>query len=104
MEHYSTRLQRNFHDEDWLTRGEVAGVIAANSGRHLAHNRFVNDIARRQKWPVDRSDRYSPLYRYEDIKAYRIRHNPGRPAQDNPSPNAQRQRKFREKKQFSEIP
>ena|SRR2546428_1330777 len=102
MEHYSQRLQRNFADGDWLTRDEVAKVIEENSGKKLAQNRFVGDIARRQGWSTA-GDKYAPLYQYEQVKNYSIGSRPGRRLQDDPSPAAVRQRAFKARHKQQEL-
>jgi hypothetical protein len=95
MNHYSTRLQRDFRDGDWLTRGEVARVLGENRGRALPADRLVNDFARRRGWHVDRSDKYAPLYRYAEIKDCVIEQRRGRKASSEPSPVALRVRAYR---------
>jgi hypothetical protein len=96
---FAKRLGRDFTDGDWLTRDEAAQVIAALSGRPLAQARQVNDIAHRQGWPVDRSQPRAPLYPYAAIKTYRLGERAGRKRAAQPTPVAQRQRRFREQHQ-----
>ncbi len=96
MQHYSERLRRNFADGDWLTRDEVAKVIEENSGRPLGQKRFVSDIAKRHGWTVA-GDKYAPLYQYSEVGSFCIG-SPGRRLQENPSPTALRQRKFKERR------
>lgn len=98
MKHFSQRLGRPFQDGDWLTRGEVAAVIAANSGKPLPQDRFVSDIAKREGWHPDTTGgRYAALYQYSEVKSF-VLGKPGRRPSPNPSAAAIRQQKYKAKK------
>lgn len=95
--HYSSRLRRNFEDDDWLLVYEALDVVRANSGGVSVPNRYITDQVQLGKVHPMKSGRFN-LYKYSEIKGLTYKRGPGRRRQENPSPVAERVRKFRAKR------
>jgi hypothetical protein len=93
--HFSERFDRDFRDTDLLDRHEAAQVLSANSGRVILaeylsvlvqQDRLHPELHNRKRW-----------YRYGELRGLVVGLTGGRHMEDNPSPAARRQRKYREK-------
>jgi len=102
MEHYSLRLERNYRDDDWLTRDEVVKVVEQNSGRPILP-RSVNKYGERAGWHPDRGNPRVLLYKYSEVKDAVMRAGTGRKLHDNPSPTAVRQRAFKGRRKAEQL-
>src|SRR5712692_5001875 len=93
--HWSERFDRNFEDKDLLDRHEAAHVLTANSGRVVLAEYLSVLVQRDQLHPETRN--HKRWYKYSELRNLEIGLTGGRKQEDNPSPAAQRQRKYREK-------
>ena len=105
MSHFSERFYCDFQDEDILTSHEVREVVAANSPeRHLPISpRWLSDTARALDLPKRKPGPRDVFYKYKDIKNLVVAATRGRRAHDQPSPNALRQRAFKERRKLDQV-
>ena len=102
-EHFSKRLGRNYVDDDLLTREEAAEVLSTNACRDIS-SKYVTDMV--AVGIIRSAKKLSPrklLYQYSDLRHYVVASRPGRRAQDQPSPNALRQRAFKERRKLDQV-
>ncbi len=96
MEHFSTRLNRNFQDDDQLLFTEALSVISQNSEGLTVPTRHLSDLANvGELHPIEVSPRHLYLYLYSEVKGLTYKKGPGRKKHVQPNANAERQRKFR---------
>src|SRR5262245_53309100 len=94
--HYSERLQRDFHDGDYLSIQEVRLVLAANRGSDISMDVTSATIRRHNVRNITINSRVK-LYLYDDLKSLVVPLVRGRAASPSPTAGAQRQRAFRER-------
>jgi hypothetical protein len=93
--HWSDRFDRDYEDKDLLDRHEAALVLSANSGRVVLVEYLSGLVRRDQLHPtINNRKRW---YRYGELRGLVVGLTGGRHMEDNPSPAARRQRKYREK-------
>lgn len=105
MQHYSTRLERIYQDDDLLSVPEVLEVISTRIGREVS-DRALSDIARIKCFTRERPSPRAVLYHYNEIKNVVVASGRGRPRRDNATitQSAIRQRKFRERQRANDNP
>jgi hypothetical protein len=97
-EHYLPRFKRALVDEDWLTTEEVGLVLQANRpGYKEVPVKYVNNLLDRGTFPSAYKAGGRYLVQYHDVKNYVVRSTIGRHVSDNPTPNALRQRRYKER-------
>ena len=101
--HFSERFDRFFEDEDWLNRHEAAQVLSSNAG-HVVYPEYLNVLVQRDELHPNKISARVSLYQYKELRVKVINTKGGRIKQDNPSPNAMRQRKYRERQQIKSKP
>ncbi len=98
MGHYSKRLKRDFQDDDLLLHAEVVEVISANSGGIAVPRRQVGDLVDQGKLhPEPLEPGRLNLYPYREVKSLTYKRGAGRMKHKEPTPNAIRQRRYRER-------
>ncbi len=100
--HYSERLGRFFEDGDELTREEAAVVLSHNSGRGI-EPKYVFDLVRLGVLHPRYLSPRKLLYKYSEVKSYAVASHVGKRPHAQPTENALRQRRFRERRRAQSL-
>ncbi len=104
MEHYSSRFGRNFQDDDLLLHPEALQVISANSGGIRVPGRHLSDLVDQGRLTGEVVVPYRiRLYKYSEVKNETYQKGPGRHKHESPTPNALRQRAWKEKQKLKKV-
>jgi hypothetical protein len=99
--HYSEQLGRNYEDDDMLERNEVAAILSINAGREIPPA-YVNTLAGKGSLPFERQPQARKLlFKYTNVRNYIVSQRTGRKPGATPSPNAERQRKYKARRRLA---
>jgi len=94
--HFSDRLQRNYRNDDWLSRAEAAKVLTENSDRDVSAD-YLKVLADRGVLHPQKVSERVWLYQYVELKEIVVKPTRGSAQFEHPTDNALRQRRWRER-------
>lgn len=99
-QHFLPRFgQRPLHDDDWLTTSEVSQVLSENADGRKIPTKYINSLIYMGIFKSAYKPSKSYLIQYRDVRDYVVRSTVGRHHVKHPSPNTQRQRRYKERKE-----